>query len=67
MMPKPKSAVRAPTDEARSLPALCMEATHRLIRAERALEHLNEAIDCLKRLLAKGWASQEPALSRLST
>lgn len=77
MMPKPKPAVRAPANEVLSLPALCSEAAGHVARArlalldedydaERALEHLDEAIDCLTRLLAKGRASQEAAPHRLS-
>ncbi|NIX05587.1 MAG: hypothetical protein GWN03_15230 [Gammaproteobacteria bacterium] len=76
-MPKPKLAVSASAGEALSLPALCTEAADHVARAhlslhdqdydaERALTHLDEAIDCLKRLLAKGRNSQEQAPNRLS-
>jgi hypothetical protein len=77
MMPKPKPSARKGADEAFSLPELCTKAAGHVARArlslhddaydaECALRHLDEAIDCLKRLLAKGQASHRAAPDRLS-
>jgi hypothetical protein len=66
MTPKRKAAACSPpTAAAPSLPQLCSEAAEHVARArlalfdetydtDRALRHLDEAIECLKRLLAHG-------------
>jgi hypothetical protein len=67
MTPKRKAAARE-TKAAPSLPQLCSEAADHVARArlalfeesydtDRALAHLDEAIFCLKRLLAHGRAT----------
>ena len=68
MTPKRKPAAsEAPARP--SLPALCSEAAQHVAHArlalfdenydtDRALRHLDEAIDCLKRLLAHGRSRQ---------
>jgi hypothetical protein len=77
MMPKPKLPALRTADEERSLPELCTEAADHVVRArlslreesydaECALKHLDEAIDCLERLLATSRASRRAALDRLS-
>jgi hypothetical protein len=77
MMPKPKPTARKAADEVVSLPELCTKAAGHVARArlslhgdgydaECALRHMDEAIDCLKRLLAKGRASHRAAPDRLS-
>jgi hypothetical protein len=70
MTPKRKAAAGGPHPEtAPSLPQLCSEAADHVAHArlalydesydtDRALHHLDEAIDCLKRLLAHGRAAQ---------
>jgi len=70
MTPKRKAAADRPHTEATpSLPQLCSEAADHVAHArlalfdesydtDRALRHLDEAIDCLKRLLAHGRAAQ---------
>lgn len=69
MTPTRKAAGHGPRTEATpSLPELCSEAADHVARArlalfdesydtDRALLHLDEAIDCLKRLLAHGRAT----------
>jgi len=70
MTPKRKPAAGSPgTEAAPSLPQLCSEAADHVAHArlalydesydtDRALRHLDEAIDCLKRLLAHGRTTQ---------
>jgi hypothetical protein len=70
MTPKRNAAAGMPQAEpAPSLPQLCSEAADHVAHArlalfdesydtDRALRHLDEAIDCLKRLLAHGRATQ---------
>jgi len=70
MTPKRNTAAGTPhAGAAPSLPQLCSEAADHVAHArlalfdesydtDRALRHLDEAIDCLRRLLAHGRATQ---------